>query len=127
MVGITLEGEAAVDERRRLLEDGREINVGVRERDARGGRRALWLQFGMCSSTAWVFCMEESKEPKIILECVLVHEAAELFGGYLERMMIRKGLVDPSPLSPAFVEIQPCIEHVIEDLGAEFGIKVSLK
>ena len=127
MIGITLEGEAAVDERRRLLEDGREVPVTLRERDARGKKSATRLQFGLSGSVGWVFCQEEKEgsDAGTVLEEVLVHEAAELFGGYLERMMLRQCLVDPSPLSAEFVEISPCLEHVVADLAAEFGIKIN--
>jgi hypothetical protein len=129
MVGIVLEGEAAVVERQRLLEDGKEIAVALRERDARGKRKASWFQFGWDGAVAWVFCREEDEgmDGRVLLEEVLAHEVAELFRGYLERMMIRQGLVNPSPLSPAFVEIQPSIHNVVANLAAEFGIKVNLR
>lgn len=128
MYGIILEGEDAILERRRLLEDGREVSVALRERDSRGKRKTTLLRLGMCASTAWAFCQEEVEglEPRVLLEGVLAHEAAELFGGYFERMMIRQGLVDPSALSPELVEISPCIEDAISDLEAELGIRVEL-
>lgn len=129
MVGIIIEDEAAVEERERLLQDGTEISVTVKERDAWGKKKTTRLQFGMNASTAWVYCQNEREgmEPQKILEAVLTHDAHELFQGYLERMMIRQGLVDPSPLSAEFVEIGPCIEYVVRDIDAEFGIKISLR
>jgi hypothetical protein len=128
MVGIVLEGEAAGVEPQRLLEDGTEISVAVREWDAQGKKKAIWMKLGSCPSTAWVFYRVEAEgmEPQVILEEVLFHEAAELFGSCLERMMLRQGLVDPSPLSPAFVEISPCIQDTNAALEAEFGITVPL-
>lgn len=127
MVGIVLEDEAAVVERSRLLEDGKEISVSVRESDSHGNKKTTWLQLGMCPSTAWAFYRVEHEDmvQQIILEEVLVHEAAELFGSCLERIMIRKGVVDPSPLSPTFVEIQPSIEDLVKYLEAGFGIKIN--
>lgn len=128
MVGIVVEGEAAAIERRRLLEDGREVPVALRERDANGNMMATWFQFGMGSDVAWVFSKDETEgsDSKTVLEEVLAHEAAELFGCYLDRMMIRQGLVDSSPLSPELVEISPCIRNVVQDLEAEFGVKIAI-
>lgn len=128
MNGIVLEGQIAVEEHKRLLNDGTEINVGMRERDAGGKKKSTWLQFGMDGSVAWVFFRVEEKgvEPRVVLEEVLAHEAAELFGSYLDRMTLRRCLVDPSPLSPEMVEISPCLEDVAQDLEAEFGITVPL-
>jgi hypothetical protein len=126
MNGIVLDGIEATAERQRLLKDGKEIAVALRERDATGKKKASWFQFGSNGAVAWVFYRIEGDGcmPRVMLEEVLAHEASELFGGYFERMMIRKGLVDPSPLSAEFVEICPCIEDVMEDLKAEFDIKV---
>lgn len=128
MVGIVLEGQIAVEERQRLLEDGSEISVVLRERDAQGKKSTTMLQFGMNGSVAWVWCQEdkEGSDGRTVLEEVLVHEAVELFRGYLERMELRRCLVDSSPLSPAIVEIEPSIQDVVANLAAEFGITVPL-
>jgi hypothetical protein len=128
MDGIVIEGEAAAEERQRLLEDGKEVPLGFRERDASGRKKTTRLQFGMNGSTAWVFCEQkkDGSDTKTILEEVLAHEAANLFGGYLERLELCQCLVDPSPLSPAFVEVCPCLDHMIDDLKEVFGINVSL-
>ncbi len=128
MVGIILEGAAADDERKRLLEVGKELPVALRERDADGKKKASWFQFGMNGSTAWIYCRdeEEGREPKIVLEGVLVHEAAGLFRGYLERMELRHCLVDPSPLSAELVEVSSCIEDVVTDLVEEFGVELKM-
>ena len=129
MVGIVLEGAAAVDERQRLLGEGKEVPLNMGERDARGRKRALRLQFGMNASTAWVFCQEkcEGREWREALEAVLVHEAAALFAGYLERIELRRCLVDPSPLSAELVDINPCLADMVEDLREVFGIEVNLR
>ena len=128
MVGIVLEGEAATVERQRLLKDGREITVVVRVRDSRGRKMKTWLRPGMGPSTAWVFSQEEGEglEPRVLLEGVLAHEAAELFCGYLDRMRLRQCLVNPSPLSAEFVEISPRIEDVLTDLEEEFGVELTM-
>lgn len=128
MVGIVLEGQAAITERQRLLEDGKEVPLSMWERDARGRKRALRLQFGLNASTAWVFCQDKSEglEQRETLEEVLVHEAAALFAGYLERMELRRCLVDPSPLSAELVDINPSPAHMAEDLKVVFGINVPL-
>ena len=123
-----LEGEAAVEERQRLLEDGKEISVAVRERNSRCKMRTYGFQFGMNSSFAWVFCRDEPEglEARELFEWVPADQAVELFQGYLERMQLRRCLIDPSPLSPEMVEISPYLEDVVQDLEAEFGITVSL-
>ncbi|MCB2156065.1 hypothetical protein KQI84_14400 [bacterium] len=128
MVGIILEGEAAVDERKRLLKEGREVPVALRERDSQGRKTAGWYHFGVGSSGGWVFCNEETEgaDPRTFLELVLPHEVADLFRGYLERMMIRQCLADPSPLSAELVEVSPFLEYVVADLDAEFRIKIAL-
>lgn len=128
MVGIVLQGEGATVERQRLLKEGREVSINLRERDARGRKKSSLLQFGMNGSTAWVFCrvQETGMEPRVLLEQVLADEAAALFAGYLERMELRRCLVNPSPLSAALVDISPCIAHMAENLGEVFGINVPL-
>lgn len=128
MNGIVLEGIEATEERQRLLKDGKEIALALRERDAIGKKKASWFQFGSNGAVAWVFCRIEADGcvPRVMLEEVLAHEASELFGGYFERMVIRQGLVDPSPLSAEFVEICPRLHDVFTDLKVEFGIEVDL-
>lgn len=128
MVGIVLEGQPAVEEQKRLLEDGKEVNVAMMERDSQGRKKVSRIQFGLGGGLAWVFCevKKEGTDTTTTLEKALVHEAAELFGGYIERMELRRCLVDPSPLSAAFVEISPCIQDTIAVLEAAFDITVPL-
>lgn len=128
MDGVVIEGEAAAEERQRLLDDGKEVPVILSERDGRGRKKRTSLQFGMNGSTAWVFCrvQETGMEPRVLLEEVLPHEAAALFAGYLERMELRRCLVDPSPLSAELVDINPSLADMAEDLMEVFGINVSL-
>ncbi|MDK2972503.1 MAG: hypothetical protein PWP23_2258 [Candidatus Sumerlaeota bacterium] len=129
MVGIVLEGEQAEEERNRLLQEGREIPVGVRIRNARGKETALWLGLGLSGSSAWLFCREErvGEASKVSLEGVLAHEAQAFFAALLEGLHLRQCLVDPGPLSPEIVEISPCIDNVLDDLRAEFGIELNLQ
>jgi hypothetical protein len=127
MNGIVLEDQFALEEHKRLLEDGKQISVAVRERNSHGRRKASRIQFGVGDDVGWVFYQEddEGSEPRMILEEVLIHEVAELFHGYLERMLLRRCLVDPSPLSPEFVEFQPDIQNVLECLNADFSIQIN--
>lgn len=128
MCSIILEGEVAVEERRRMLEDGKEISVAVRERNSRCKMRTYGFEFGMNSSFAWVFCRDEAEgsAARLLFEGVPADKAVELFQGYLERIQLRRCLIDPSPLSPDMVEISPYLEDVVQDLEAEFGIIVPL-
>lgn len=128
MNSIILEGRAAVDERKRLLVGGKEVAAALKERDARGRERTTSLQFGLGPRAAWVWCRDEREgmEPQTTLEVVLVEEAPELLGGYVERMELRQCLIDPSPLSAEMVEISPCIQDLVEQLALEFGIKINL-
>lgn len=127
MTGIVLAGTEAVDERKLLLADGREVIVAIRERDAHGKKKTAWMQLGCCPSTAWVFYRVEAEgmEPRVILEEVLAHEAAELFGACIERLQLRRCLVDPSPLSAQFVEISPDLGDVVTDLRNAFGVELN--
>lgn len=128
MTGIVLEGEQAEEERMRLLEEGQEIPVAVRIRDAQGKKTALWLGLGMSASTAWLYCKEvrEGEEPIVSMEGVPAQEAKAFFSSKVDCLRLRQGLVNPSALSLELVEVSPCIEHVIDDLRAEFGIDVGL-
>lgn len=129
VVGIVLEGEAAVAERQRLLMEGKEVPLAFRERDAQGRRRSQWLQFGMNSSAAWVYCRDERQgiEARMLLEAVLADEATALFAGYLERMELRRCLIDPSPLSAELVDVNPCVADMVDDLKEVFGIGITLR
>jgi hypothetical protein len=129
MLGIVLEGEAAVVQRQRLLTEGREVPINLWERDARGRKKRSSFQFGMNASSAWVFCRVDEKgvEPRLILEEVFAHEAASLFGGYLDRIELRRGLVDPSPLSAELVDVNPCVADMVEDLKEVFGVGITLR
>lgn len=73
------------------------------------------------------FCVPILFSSRNVLEEVLIYEAAELFGGYLERMQLRRCLANPSPLSAELVEIDPSIKDMVEHLEVEFGIKLSTK
>lgn len=125
--GIVLEGEAAVVERQRLLEDGREVPLVVRVRDSRGRKKTTWLRLGMCSSTAWVYWREEAEGcmTKQFLEMVLAHKASAFFLNQVERLQLRGCLVDPSPTSAQFVEISPDLGDVVTDLRNAFGVELN--
>jgi hypothetical protein len=118
-----------VDEHKRLLEDGREISVALKERDAQGRKSATKFQFGIGGGVAWVWYQEDKggSDSRYVLEEVLIYEAAEKFGGYLERMQLRRCLANPSPLSAELVEIDPSIKDMVEHLEVEFGIKLGTK
>lgn len=129
MDGIVLEGEAAVAERQRLLTEGREVSLNLWERDARGRKKTTCFQFGVGGDVGWVFyqAKEKGMEPQVVLKEVLVHEVAELFQSYLERIELRRCLVDPSPLSAQFVDINPCLADMIDDLKEVFGVGITLR
>jgi hypothetical protein len=95
-------------------------------RDARGKKTTLLFDLGMSARAAWLSCGEEreGEQPRVSIERAIAPSAEAFFAAWVERLHLRKRLVDPSPLFPEAFEIQPCIGDVVEALRTRFGIEV---
>lgn len=121
---ITLAGPQAQAERVRLVANGKEVNLVCRRRDARGVDVSRILYFGRSGECAWVVSQGLKAPDDIGIEIAFPDQARDLFAGYIERVMLMRQLVDPSPLSPEMVDLNPDIDALVEDLKAEFDVGI---
>lgn len=123
-----MESANAVVEKSRneLLAEGMEISVLLRERNARGNSSEIRISFGCSQIWCWVYqeVATEPESPRLSIEIDERRFAPEMFSAYLNCIMERKQLIDPSPLSGQLCELTPTMRLVVEELWNAFTVKV---
>jgi len=123
-----MESANAVVEKARneLLAEGMEISVLLRERDTRGNSSEIRISFGCSQIWCWVYqeVANGPEYPRLSIEIDERRFAQEMFSAYLNCIMERKQLIDPSPLSGQLCELTPTMRLVVEELWNAFTVKV---